>query len=264
MNREVCARKRPTLPMTNREGVSFHNDYIPLPPTSPQVSARRVRPARWRGPELPGVFRADPAPPDPVYAFTQVKALRPKALRIAKTTPFGYPHGYIKRASELRFRSSEALSNTWWQVKDSNLRSFRDGFTDHRLQASDQRQCLSPSKLPGVFPADSRRQPTSAVANRTRNRLSSRRLFTGQTGLLVRNQVPAWGVLRSRGRGLRELDSARSRAVPPTDDSRPIRTPQIRVDPGMDQVAGSAQRTWSPVPLSIESKEVAAIHKPGC
>jgi hypothetical protein len=31
MNREVCARKRPTLPMTNREGVSFHNVYIPYP-----------------------------------------------------------------------------------------------------------------------------------------------------------------------------------------------------------------------------------------
>ncbi len=32
---------------------------------------------------------------------------------------------YEKRASDLRFRRSEAL----WRVKDSNLRSFRDGFT---------------------------------------------------------------------------------------------------------------------------------------
>ena len=40
-------------------------------PTSSQFSTARVRPARWHGPELPGVFRADPAPPDPalcVYA----------------------------------------------------------------------------------------------------------------------------------------------------------------------------------------------------
>ena len=45
--------------------------------------------------------------------------------------------------------------------------------------------------LRGVFQADSRRQPTSAVANRTRKRLLSRRLLTGQTALLVTNQVPA-------------------------------------------------------------------------
>src|SRR5664280_1961931 len=82
--------------------------------------------------------------------------------------------------------------STWWQVKDSNLRSFRDGFTDHRLQTRDQPKRLTRQHLRGVFPADSRRQPTSAVANRTRNRLPSRRLLTGQSGLLVRNQVPAW------------------------------------------------------------------------
>jgi hypothetical protein len=76
-------------------------------------------------------------------------------------------------------------------VKDSNLRSFRDGFTDHQPQTRDQRQCLSPHKLPGVFQADSRRQPTSAVANRTRHLLPSRRLVTGLTGLLVRNHVLA-------------------------------------------------------------------------
>src|ERR1017187_1831585 len=70
VSREVSAREGPTLPTTNRDGVSFHNDYIPPPPTSPQVSARKVRPARWREPELPGVFPANPAPPDPDYAFT--------------------------------------------------------------------------------------------------------------------------------------------------------------------------------------------------
>ena len=92
ISREVSARKGPTPPTTNRDSVTFHSDCIPPPPTSPQVSARRVRPARWRGPELPGVFRADSAPPDPDYAFPQLTGLRPKALGIAKTTPFRYPH----------------------------------------------------------------------------------------------------------------------------------------------------------------------------
>jgi hypothetical protein len=92
ISREVSARKEPTPPTTNRDSVTFHSDCIPPPPTSPQVSARRVRPARWRGPKLPGVFRADSAPPDPDYAFPQLTGLRPKALGIAKTTPFRYPH----------------------------------------------------------------------------------------------------------------------------------------------------------------------------
>jgi hypothetical protein len=88
----VIARIRPTLPMTNRDSVSFHSDYIPPPPTHPQVSVRRVRQARWHGPELPGVFPADPAPPDPDYAFTQATGLGRKVLRTAKTAPFQYPH----------------------------------------------------------------------------------------------------------------------------------------------------------------------------
>jgi hypothetical protein len=159
---ESSAGKRPTLPMTNRDGVSFHSDYIPPPPTSPQVSARRVRPARWRGPELPGVFRADSAPPDQVYAFAQVTGLRPKVLRTAKTAPFRYPNRYIKRASEPRFRRSEAFSHTWWQVKDSNLRSFRDGFTDQRRHARDPRKRPFHRQLTCAFPTDTRRQPTAA------------------------------------------------------------------------------------------------------
>src|ERR1039458_51712 len=87
----------------------------------------------------------------------------------------------MKRASEPRFRRSEALSHTWWQVKDSNLRSFRDGSTDHRLQTRDQPKRLTRKQLTGVFQADSRRQPTTAVANRTRHRLPSRRLLTDLT-----------------------------------------------------------------------------------
>ena len=62
------------------------------------------------------------------------------------------PHGYMTRASEPRFRSSEALSGTWWQVKDSNLRSFRDGFTVPRLQACDQRRRLALSNFRAYSP----------------------------------------------------------------------------------------------------------------
>jgi hypothetical protein len=92
ISQEVPAPKGPTRPMTNCDSVTFHSDYIPPPPTSPQVSARRVRPARWRLPELPGVFPADSAPPDQVCAFPQLTGLRPEALGIAKTMAFRYPH----------------------------------------------------------------------------------------------------------------------------------------------------------------------------
>ena len=43
-------------------------------------------------PNSPGYSLRTPTPPDPVYTFTQVTGLRPKALRIAKTTPYVYPH----------------------------------------------------------------------------------------------------------------------------------------------------------------------------
>ena len=127
-----------------------------------------VRPAGWRAPKLTGAFPADvePAQPGERVCAGHRPAIQQPAER-QNTVVFDTPTRYKKEGLRPRFRRSEALSRTWWQVKDSNLRSFRDGFTDHRHQASDQRQCLSPSKLPGVFPTDSRRQPTSAVANRT-------------------------------------------------------------------------------------------------
>ena len=39
--------------------------------------------------------------------------------------------GQARGAPNRRFRWSGAPLSTWWQVKDSNLRSFRDGFTVH-------------------------------------------------------------------------------------------------------------------------------------
>ena len=72
-------------------------------PRSPQVSAGRVRPARWRGSELPGVFPAVPAPPDQVHAFPQVTGLGPKALRTAKTAPFRYPYRVYEEGLRIAF-----------------------------------------------------------------------------------------------------------------------------------------------------------------
>ena len=42
--------------------------------------------------------------------------------------------------------------STWWQVKDSNLRSFRDGFTVPRLQDRDQRKRLTRNNFRAYSP----------------------------------------------------------------------------------------------------------------
>jgi len=52
--------------------------------------------------------------------------------------------------------------STWWQVKDSDLRSFRETAFLQRRQACDQRQCRSARQLPCVFPTDSEPPPTTA------------------------------------------------------------------------------------------------------
>ena len=46
--------------------------------------------------------------------------------------------GQARGAPDRRFRWSGAPLSTWWQVKDSNLRSFRDGFTDRLPQDRDR------------------------------------------------------------------------------------------------------------------------------
>src|SRR5664280_1109188 len=157
ISREVSARKGPTLPTTNRDSVTFHSDYIPPPPTSPQVITSGLAESGQHGgvdPNFPAYSGRTQRHPIRTTRFRSSQACDPKLWGSPKRHRFDTPARYIMRASEPRFRSSEALSGTWWQVKDSNLRSFRDGFTDHRPRARDQRQCLSPDKLPGVFLAD--------------------------------------------------------------------------------------------------------------
>ena len=86
------------------------------------------------------------------------------------------PTGYTGKASDRRFRWSEALSPTRWQVKDSNLRSSRDGYTVHERQARDQRKRPFHRQLTCAFPTDIRRQPTTADGSRTPNEQLLRRL----------------------------------------------------------------------------------------
>ena len=118
--------------VVKRDGVGFHRDCIPPPQPCPQVRAPAVRPAGWRAPELTGAFPADvePAQPGERVCAGHRPAIQQPAER-QNTVVFDTPTRYKKVGLRPRFRRSEALSRTWWQVKDSNLRSFRDGFTVH-------------------------------------------------------------------------------------------------------------------------------------
>jgi hypothetical protein len=91
-----------------------------------------VRPAGWRAPKLTGAFPADVGPAQPgerVCAGHRPAIQQPPGHQ--NTVVFDTPTGYKEEGLRPRFRRSEALSCTRWQVKDSNLRSFRDGFTVH-------------------------------------------------------------------------------------------------------------------------------------
>ncbi len=132
----------------------------PHPRHTRRSASHRVRLALRRGTELTGAFPADV---DAANAVKRVCA----GHRPANAEPddcqsrgsLDTPTGYIKRASDRRFRWSEALLRTRWQVKDSNLRSSRDGFTVHGRQGCDQQKCPSTRQLPCVFPTDIRRPP---------------------------------------------------------------------------------------------------------
>jgi hypothetical protein len=132
----------------------------PHPRHTRRSASHRVRPALRRGSELTGAFPADL---DAANAVKRVCAgHRPATAEPddrQKGTVLDTPTGYIKRASDQRLRWSEALSRTRWQVKDSNLRSSRDGFTVLGRQGCDQQKCLSTRQLTGVFPTGIRRQP---------------------------------------------------------------------------------------------------------
>ena len=149
----------------------------PHPRHTRRSASQRVRPALRRGSELTGAFPADvePAQPGERVCAGHRPAIQQPAER-QNTVVFDTPTRYMRRGLRPRFRRSEALSRTWWQVKDSNLRSSRDGFTDHGRQARDQRKRPFHRQLTCVFPTDIRRQPTTADGSRTPNEQLLRRL----------------------------------------------------------------------------------------
>ena len=167
VSREVSARKG----QTRRRPITMVSTSTAITYPHPQRPRRSALAESGQhggvDPNFPAYSGRTQRHPIRTTRFRSSQACDPKLWGSPKRHRFDTPTRYIMRASEPRFRSSEALSGTWWQVKDSNLRSFRDGFTDHQPETRDQPERLNHKQLTGVFQADSRRQPTSAVANRT-------------------------------------------------------------------------------------------------
>jgi hypothetical protein len=137
----------------------------PIATVSPSTAIRYPHPQRPRrstlaesgqhggvDPNFPAYSGRTQRHPIRTTRFRSSQACDPKLWGSPKRHRFDTPTRYIMRASEPRFRSSEALSGTWWQVKDSNLRSFRDGFTVPRLQACDQRKRLTHNNFRAYSP----------------------------------------------------------------------------------------------------------------
>ena len=77
------------------------------------------------------------------------------------------PTGYAK-GPRPAFPQVKSPFSTWWQVKDSNLRSFRDGFTVPRLQDRDQCKRLTRKNFRAYSPQiadDFRLQPDIPMGN---------------------------------------------------------------------------------------------------
>ena len=121
--------------------------------------------SNWGGRTVKGPSKSSCArtstPPGLVHALVQV--LGPTlSTEDRQDWSVSIPHQVKEEGLRPRFRGSEALSRTWWQVKDSNPRSFRDGSTVQRRQARDQRKRTVHRQLTCAFPTDTRRQPTAA------------------------------------------------------------------------------------------------------
>jgi hypothetical protein len=140
------------------------------------------------------------------------------------------PARYMRRASDQRFRWSEALSSTRWQVKDSNLRSFRDGFTVPRLQDRDQRKRLTRNNFRAYSPqiADDHRLPPDTSASNPH----SRRRATTSSRTLQTATYPA------RANTSRDRLSGRA---PPRQD-RFTRMPQMAHIASLPEVTGKRLR----------------------
>ena len=94
-------------------------------------------------------------------AFVQVTGLRPKAEITDSSTPSRIPLPDTQEDPCPAFPQARDPFSTWWQVKDSNLRSSRDASTDLRRQACDQQYCPSSRNFRAYAPqiADDHRPP---------------------------------------------------------------------------------------------------------
>ena len=121
---------------------------------------------------------------------------------VAKTSRFNTPTRDTKRGPKPAFPQVRGPFSTWWQVKDSNLRSFRDGFTVLRLQAYDQRKRLTRNNLRAYSPQaadDHRLQPDIPTGNVYVNggRVSTAAAST-TTHLSTSRRCEAQGLVRYR------------------------------------------------------------------
>ena len=87
-------------------------------------------------------MKVEKAPPLLLHSLYTGDAA-PQNLMTAKTGSFRYPRQVYEQGPQPASPQVKSPLRTWWQVKDSNLRSFRDGFTDQRQQARDQPRRLS-------------------------------------------------------------------------------------------------------------------------
>src|SRR5450631_210192 len=109
-----------------------HPSRLHTPPKTPlPVSVWPTPASTATRTKLPHVCHTDLDAARPLFAFAQVTGLRPKAVQLAENEPLSIPTPATRRGPRPAFPLVRALSRTWWQVKDSNLRSFRDGFTVH-------------------------------------------------------------------------------------------------------------------------------------
>ena len=93
--------------VVKRDGVGFHRDCIPPPPTYPQVSAPAVRPARWCKPQLACAFPTNLEPARSglrVYAGHRPAAPEPDDRQ--NRAVFDTPTRYKKEGLRPRFRRS--------------------------------------------------------------------------------------------------------------------------------------------------------------
>jgi hypothetical protein len=106
----------------NRNGAKLHRDCIPHPTCPCRSPAQESDCHGLRNPSFP-------APSQQATIGHGISAGHRPDDGAANLPASDTPTGCRERAPGLRFRRSGTLSCTGWQVKDSNLRSFRDGFT---------------------------------------------------------------------------------------------------------------------------------------